>query len=279
VTALLRTELVKALRRTRTYVIVALVVGIPVIMTIAINANPPSPPGRGGDFGPRLFYLSTQTGLILPAAALRLMSTFLLVVAVAVFGGDAIAGEASWGNLRYLLMRPIGRGRLVAAKLAVAIVCAWLVTVLVVVAGLVAGGITFGFHGLALPNLPVVGNLSQSSGTLLAHLALASVYVAWTLTAVVAFAFMVSCMADAPAGPIFAGIGLYFVATILDNITAIPAGFRELMFTHYYDSWIDMFTRNHVSSDMTKGAFLVLAYVVVFVAVALWWFRRKDILS
>ena len=48
----------------------------------------------------------------MPAAALRLMSGFLLVIIVAVFGGDAIAGEASWGNLRYLLMRPISRGRL-----------------------------------------------------------------------------------------------------------------------------------------------------------------------
>jgi hypothetical protein len=40
-----------------------------------------------------------------------------------------------------------------------------------------------------------------------------------------------------------------------------------------------MFTQNHVSSDMWKGAGLTLAYVVAFMVVAAWHFRRKDILS
>ncbi len=39
--ALLRVELVKALKRMRTYMVFAIVIGIPVVMTIAVNANPP----------------------------------------------------------------------------------------------------------------------------------------------------------------------------------------------------------------------------------------------
>ncbi|MFI5052824.1 MAG: ABC transporter permease [Acidimicrobiia bacterium] len=274
-TALLRTELYKALKRLRTYIAFAIVIGIPVIMTIAINANPPDARGGNGPGG-GLFYLSTRSGLIMPAAALRLMSGFLLVIIVAVFGGDAIAGEASWGNLRYLLMRPIRRGRLIATKFTVAVVCAWIATVLVVVAGLVAGGIAFGFHGLTVPT---VSSLSQSTAQLFGHLGLATVYVAWCLTGVVAFSFLVSCMTDAPAGAIFAGVGLYITSTILDNISSVPSGIRNILPTHYFDAWTDMFTRNHVSSDMTKGALLQLAYVAVFVSIAAWYFRRKDILS
>ena len=105
--ALLRTELIKNFRRLRTYIAFGILVFIPVIMGIVIDLNPPSPRGDG-----RLLYLASQTGLILPAFALRVTSAFLLVIVVALFGGDAIAGEASWGNLRYMLMRPIGRGRL-----------------------------------------------------------------------------------------------------------------------------------------------------------------------
>jgi len=37
--------------------------------------------------------------------------------------------------------------------------------------------------------------------------------------------------------------------------------------------------RNHVSDDMIRGSLLTLAYVVVFVAIGSWWFRRKDVLS
>jgi ABC-2 type transport system permease protein len=273
-TALLRSEMFKALKRLRTYIVFAIVIGIPVIMTIAINANPPSPRNSDGAGG-GLFYLSTQTGLIMPAAALRLMSGFLLVIIVAVFGGDAIAGEASWGNLRYLLMRPIRRGRLLATKFTVAVVCAWIATVLVVVAGLAAGAIAFGLHGLAVP----VPSLSQSASELFGHLGIATVYVAWSLTGVVAFSFLISCMTDAPAGAIFAGVGLYITSTILDNISSVPSGIRKILPTHYFDSWVDMFTHNHVSNEMTKGALLQLGYVAIFVVIAAWWFHRKDILS
>ena len=39
--ALMRTELVKSMRRTRTYVAYGLLVLIPIIMATAINLNPP----------------------------------------------------------------------------------------------------------------------------------------------------------------------------------------------------------------------------------------------
>jgi ABC-2 type transport system permease protein len=276
--ALLRVESVKALRRLRTYVAFAIVIAIPTIMTIAIKSNPPdSARGEGGGpGGAALRFLSTQSGWVMPASALRLMSVFLLVIVVAVFGGDAIAGEASWGNLRYLLMRPIARGRLLGAKFAVAMLCAWIAVTLVVLTGLVAGGIAFGLHPL---NVPVLTQYSQSNGDLIGHLAIATVYVSWTLTTVVAFSFLVSTMTDAPTGAVFAGVGLYITSSILDSIDSIPSGIRNVLPTHYDGAWVDMFTRNTVSSDMGKGALLPLAYIAVFVAIASWNFRRKDVLS
>jgi len=105
-------------------------------MAVAINLNPPDARGEG-----RLLYLASQTGLLLPGFALRVTSAFMLVIVVALFGGDAIAGEASWGNLRYLLMRPVGRGRLVFSKFVVAVFCAWVAVLIVVVTALVVGSI------------------------------------------------------------------------------------------------------------------------------------------
>jgi ABC-2 type transport system permease protein len=275
--ALLRVESVKALRRLRTYIVFAIVIAIPVIMTIAIKTNPPdSSQGEGGPGGGALRFLSTQSGWVMPASALRLMSVFLLVIVVAVFGGDAVAGEASWGNLRYLLMRPIARGRLLGAKFFVAMLCAWIAVTLVVLTGLVAGAIAFGLHPL---NVPILTGLSQSNADLLGHLALATVYVSWTLSTVVAFSFLVSTTTDAPTGAVFAGVGLYITSTILDSIDSIPSGIRNVLPTHYDGAWVDMFTRNQVSNEMGKGALLPLAYIAVFVAIAAWNFRRKDILS
>ena len=106
-----RTELYKQLRRPRTYTAYGLISLIPIIMTVALKANPPEI-GDGG----YLLQLASRSGLFIPAASLRFTAEFMLVIVVAIFGGEAIAGEAQWGNLRYLLMRPISRGKLYASN-------------------------------------------------------------------------------------------------------------------------------------------------------------------
>ena len=50
-----------------------------------------------------------SSGSLFPAAALAIVLPIFLPVAVAVVGGDSIAGEASSGMLRCLLARPVGR--------------------------------------------------------------------------------------------------------------------------------------------------------------------------
>lgn len=269
--AVVRAELVKSLRRTRTYVGYGILVLIPIIMAVAIDLNPPSAQGEG-----RLLYLASQTGLLLPGFALRITSAFLLVIVVALFGGDAIAGEASWGNLRYLLMRPVGRARLVVSKFVVAVFCAWLGVVIVVVTALVVGSIVFGTDAISFP-LTLFTN-GQSRGEILFHLLASTGYVAWSLTGVVAFSFMVSCMTDAPFGAIFAGVGLYFTSLILDSISSLGS-IRYGLPTHYFDTWTDLLTRGEWHADLWRGVLLQLAYILVFFLVGLWWFRRKDIKS
>ena len=74
----------------------------------------------------------------------------LLVLVVALFGGDAIAGEASWGNLRYLLMRPITALGACSSRSSWSRWCtrgsAWRSSPR---SGAIAGGIAFGFEGVS----------------------------------------------------------------------------------------------------------------------------------
>jgi ABC-2 type transport system permease protein len=274
-TAVVATEMVKAGRRLRTYVAYGIVAAIPVIVTLVLKANPPS----SGD-GPRLAYLGTLSGLLIPAFALRVTSEFLLVIVAALFAGDAIAGEASWGNLRYLLMRPIARRRLYAAKFFVAVVYAWAAVALVVVVGVVVGGATFGFKGIDLGFTLIrdLSSFSQSSGDILGHLVIAWAYVSWTLTTVIAFSFMLGCLTDSPGGAILGGVGLWITFAILDAIDSLGQ-IRYFFPTHWSGAWADMFLQNKVSDDMIRGSLLTLAYVVVFVGFGRWWFGRKDVLS
>jgi ABC-2 type transport system permease protein len=54
-------------------------------------------------------------------------------------------------GLRYLLIRPVTRNRILSSKLAVACVTAFLATIAISVSGLIAGTIAFGWHPVATP--------------------------------------------------------------------------------------------------------------------------------
>jgi ABC-2 type transport system permease protein len=279
--ALFRSEMSKQWRRPRTYIALGFTMLIPVIVTIALKANPPSLHER--DANDAFFYFATKTGLYLPVAALRVMSRFLLVIVVALFAGDAVASEASWGNLRAMLVRPISRGRLLFVKLIVAALLALLATALISIAGLVAGGIAFGWHPIDANtfggiNSFFLAGFHQSTAHWIGNLGVATLYVFWSLSSVIAFGFMVSTMTDSPVGATFAAFGFYVFSQILDGISAIGT-IRNGFPTHYLDAWQDLFTPQGAGSNMVRGALLPIAYVLVFCGIGWWWFRRKDILS
>jgi len=277
VIALVRTELTKAVRRTRTYVIWLGLVALPLLIVVAIHAR--GNRRRRGE-GEGLFRLAQQSGLLVPAAVLTVTSGFLLVVVAGTFAGDSVAGDAAWGNLRYLLMRPVPRGRLLVAKAFVAGVLIWVCTILVALAGLIGGVVLFGSHAVTVPTFVsgVFGGFRLSETALVVRVALSTAYVAFGLTALLAMGTLFSTLTDSAAGAVGATIGVYVASEILDGIPQLG----ELRYgfpTHYLDAWQSMFTQNHYSSDMVTGVIVQLVYFFVFGAVAIVWFRRQDIRS
>ncbi len=277
--ALLRTEMTKAVRRTRTYVIGLGLVALPAVIVFALNARSDSGPGRGGD-REGLFRLADQSGLLVPAAVLSIMSGFLLVIIAGMFAGDSVAGDASSGNLRYLLMRPVPRGRLLVAKALVAGALIWASTLLVALAALVGGVIVFGAHPVVVPTILGAGfsGFQMSASTVLMRVALGAAYVAFGFTALLALGTFFSALTESAAGAIGAVVGVYIVSEILDAISAIGQ-VRYAFPTHYQSAWETMLTKNTFSGEMVLGIVVQLAYLVVFGSAAIVWFRRKDIRS
>jgi ABC-2 type transport system permease protein len=266
---LIRVDLRKQAFRLRTYIALGLMVAVPIMITVAFKVG-----GGPKDQGQAdLFTMATRSGLNMPLAALSAMSSFLLVVVVALFAGGAVAEEAGWGSLRYLLVRPVSRSRLLTAKVLVAALLAFIATALISFSALVAGIIAFGWHPVVTPSLAL---MSQSEA--LSRLALATVYVAWSMSGVIAFAFMLSTMMDAPLGAVAAGVGLSIISEILDAIPALES-VRDWLLTHYWHSWEGLFAHPVATSDMVRGAFLQIPYVAVFLILAWWWFHRRDIVS
>ena len=94
---------------------IALLCLLPTIVAVFLAVTDVAP--RPGE-GPAFLSAVLANGALFPAAALGIVLPLFLPVAVAVVAGDAVAGEASAGTLRYLLVRPVGRTRLLVAKLA-----------------------------------------------------------------------------------------------------------------------------------------------------------------
>jgi ABC-2 type transport system permease protein len=256
----------KQIWRVRTYVGLSLLALIPIIFTVAFKVNPPK---RGG---PGFFDLSAS-GINIPIAALGGVSAFLLLVVVSLFAGESVSGEANWGTLRYLLVRPVSRNRVLGSKLTVAAGLALFAAFLVPLVGLAAGTVAFGWHPVTTPTLAVL-----SPGTALGRLALATLYVAWSQAAYFAFAFMLSTMTDTAFGAMAGGVGLGVVSQILNNISALN-GTSYVYPTHYLNAWQGLFFTEAHSTEMVRGVLLQVPYVAVFLGLAWWWFNRKDVLS
>ncbi|MFD5542311.1 ABC transporter permease, partial [Streptomyces sp. NPDC127079] len=112
---LLRSELVTTLRRWRTLALLGVLAAVPILVGISVKIET-SGDGRGGGEGPAFISQVTNNGLFLVFTALAATLPFFLPMAVGVVAGDAIAGEANAGTLRYLLVAPAGRTRLLLAK-------------------------------------------------------------------------------------------------------------------------------------------------------------------
>jgi ABC-2 type transport system permease protein len=278
-------ELTRQVRRRRTFMCFVFLVGLPVIAALANRSRSPS---RTAEIGTRaLFEVSTASGINHALAALAFMSPFFLVIVVSFFAGDSVSGEATWGTLRYLLVRPVSRGRLLASKLLVVFLLALAATVAIAVSGLVSGTIAFGWDGVATPFGP-----TMPVGESLLRLGFATLAVTWSLAGVISFAFLLSVVTDSPGAAITGGFGLMIVSTILDGLSSLDFLHPGLP-THYWGAWSRLFLELPPSAaaffggslpdtslrPMAQDAIVQLAYAVVFVGAAAWWFRRKDIVS
>ena len=75
---------------------------------------------------------------------------------------------------------------------------------------------------------------------------------------------------------VFGAVGFYVVTSILgaiDSIGPIRYGFP----TFYGGAWSDDVLFGRFTDDMWRDLLLQIPYLLVFVGVAVWWFRRKDI--
>jgi ABC-2 type transport system permease protein len=211
--------------------------------------------------------------LFVALTALTAEIAMFLPLAIAMLCGDAIAGEANQGTLRYLLTVPVTRTRLLAVKFASLVFGAlWGVT-LVAVTGVLVGALLFG-----------VGPMTTLSGSqlefvpALGRLGLVVLYLTACLASLAALGLFVSTLTEQPMAATITVMIVVILSWVLDGVPQV-AWLHPWLIVHEWMSFGD-FLRDPVSLDSAgRGLLVALGYAVVFLAAA--WARLlgKDVTS
>jgi ABC-2 type transport system permease protein len=272
-------ELNKLVRRPRTWLSILLICALPTIVAVLLNATEVSPPpGQGAAFLSAVL----RNGSLYPAAALALVLPVFLPVAVAVVGGDSVAGEASTGMLRYLLVRPVGRTRLLVAKLIAMIVYVLGAVVAVAVSSYVVGVMLFGkgtAQAVGQPGgITSLSGIALTPGELLLRLAGAIAYISISMLGVGAIALFLSTITDSALGAALGALAALVASEVLVTLDA-AATIKPYLPTTYWLAWVDFFRNPIFWRDIERGLGIQAVYVAVLLGAAWANFATRDVTS
>jgi ABC-2 type transport system permease protein len=293
---LLRIELFKIFRRPRTYIAFGAVAAIVILFQIGLKYDGPSwlnlllsNLDDSFEFSDD-FKLRLLNGYFICFAILNIL-LIQMPLLVALISGDAIAGEANMGTLRLSLTKPISRTQYVLVKFMASLIYTLILLLWLALLALFGSMLIFGTNNMVVFRAENI-EMMNSYDVLWRYMA-AFGYAAVALTTVSALAFVLSVFAENSIGPIIATMSIVIVLTILSemNIPIYDKTVRPYLFTTHMVAWKGFFYVQADADNKTidgtienlpailRSLGILLAYIGIFLATAVWTFRRKDILT
>lgn len=268
--SLMLSELRVMFTRRRTWALLFAIAMIPILLAIAVSLSAERlAPGEGPPFLDRV----TQNGLFTGFTAMLLAMPLFLPLTISVVAGDTIAGEAGLGTLRYLLIAPVGRARLLVVKYLGTLVFTLAGTLTLMIAGAIIGAILFPVGPVTL----LSGDVIQVPEAL-ARMGFIAIYTTVSMMGMLALGLFISTLTTIPVGAMTGVLIASGVSQILDNLPQL-AWLHEWLFTHYWLDFADILRQPMELSSLLSNLLLQLGYVAVFGALAYGRFTTKDILS
>ncbi|GHF56899.1 ABC transporter permease [Streptomyces mashuensis] len=270
--SLLRNEILTVFRRWRTLALLGVLAAVPVLVGVAVKVETgDGGPGGHGDGGPAFIAQVTGNGLFLVFTSLAATLPFFLPMAVGVVAGDSVAGEAGAGTLRYLLVAPAGRTRLLLVKYASVLVFCLAATLVVALSALTVGALLF-----PLGEVTLISGTTVSLGEGLLRALLIALVVAASLAGVAALGLFVSTLTGSGIAAMATTVGLLITVQIMDQFPQLDA-VRPYFFPHYWMAFADLLRDPVTTEQLWRDLGLQGLYVAVFGSAAWARFTTRDV--
>jgi ABC-2 type transport system permease protein len=261
--------LVAGRRRNQAGVLVLMALPIAIVVGNKVSGQGDGRGGTGAGFVDQI----TSNGIFAAFAALTIELGLFLPLGIAMVSGDAVAGEAQAGTLRYLLTVPVGRTRMLAVKYLALVVTGIFGAVVVAATGVVFGAIFFG-----------VGPLTTLSGSQIPltdavwRLALSVLYVSAGLAALAAVGLFVSTLTEQPIAVTVVVMVFTAGSWIVDSIPQLAAIHPWLLVDRWL-SFADLMRDPPEWGTVVSGLGVDAAYAAVFLLAAWASFTNRDVTS
>jgi ABC-2 type transport system permease protein len=260
-------EIGKSVHRLRTWVFAAGLAGLAVLPVVVLATSD----NAGG--GPLFFDMIRRNGLFAALTVIALIQPFFLPLGTSILAGEAIALEASGGTLRYLVVRPTGRVRLIVSKYlsVMAQVAAAILWVMVI--GLAVGAISFGYGPL-----PTLSGTTLTVAEGVVRIVAVAAYVLSGMAGLAAVGLFVSTLTSSGVGAAGATMAIAIASQIVDSLPAVR-WIHPYLISHGWFAFADLFRSPVEWGAMAQGLLLDAVYLVLFLGAAIAVFSRKDVVS
>lgn len=276
---LTRLELFKIFRKPRTYIAFAAIGLIIALIQLAMKAD--------GESYMEFMLQNLSTAFDVEGKKLNGYFVFYLILhtllvhvplLICLVAGDAVAGEANMGTLRLLVTKPVSRTQLMLSKFFASSIYTLGLLTFMAVMGLLGSVALFGVSDLMVQKSDQFILLDKAD--VLWRYVAAYGFAALSMITVAAVAFLFSVFADNSIGPIVAAMSVVIVMTILTTMDVpIFNLLKPYLFTNHMLNWKGFFDNPVDYREVAKSASILLLHIVLFVSAAVWFFRKKDILS
>jgi len=289
---LLQIELYKIFKRPRTYIAFAVITVIVLLVQVALKFGGEEymglmMSGLGGTF--EVPAQEALNGYLVCFIILNLLLIHVPIL-VALVAGDMVAGEANAGTLRLIGCKPVSRTQLLCVKFTACSIYTILLLIWLAALSLFLSIFFFGTNSLFVPREYEINIISASD--VMWRYGAAFIFAIIGLITVSALAFMLSVFAENSIGPIVVTVCVIIVFTILTSmqIPFYDESVKPYLFTTHMLGWKGFFYVKGEDGVTIKGSIenvpgiiksglILIGYTTLFIVIAVFYFRKKDILS